>query len=146
MSGQTIERITVSGGIARSDLMCEVLASVLNRRLERLESDEGPALGAAVTALAAIETQGRRRNKAEAAYTVADAVAQLVRFRSPIAPNPAWSEHYRRQQVDFDSRLARLQDTNGSFARLKEPGQSNKKGTPRKTTTARHRAFGKQRQ
>ena len=31
--------------------MCEILASVLDRPLERLQSDEGPALGAAVTAL-----------------------------------------------------------------------------------------------
>jgi xylulokinase len=142
-SGQTIDRVTVSGGIARSDLMCEILASVLNRRLERLESVEGPALGAAVTALAAMEAQGRRRSKAEAAYTVADAVAQLVRFRASVAPNLAWSEHYRRQQVDFDDRLARLQDTNGSIPRLKEPGTSTKKAAPRKTGTARRRGLGK---
>ena len=43
----------MSGGIARSDLMCEILATVLDRPLERLQSSEGPALGAAVTALAA---------------------------------------------------------------------------------------------
>ncbi|HMC88125.1 MAG TPA: FGGY-family carbohydrate kinase, partial [Gemmataceae bacterium] len=55
-AGQRITRITVSGGIARSQLMCEILASVLGRPLERLQSDEGPALGAAVTALAALET------------------------------------------------------------------------------------------
>jgi xylulokinase len=115
-SGQTINRITVSGGIARSDLMCEILASVLNRRLERLESDEGPALGAAVTALAAMETHLRRRNKVDAPYTVADAVAQLVRFRSPVEPNAAWSEHYRGQQLEFDSRVARLQAGNGAGA------------------------------
>ena len=44
-AGQKITRITVSGGIARSDLMCEILASVLDRPLERLRSFEGPALG-----------------------------------------------------------------------------------------------------
>jgi sugar (pentulose or hexulose) kinase len=115
-SGQTINRITVSGGIARSDLMCEILAAVLNRRLDRRESDEGPALGAAVTALAAMETHLRRRNKVDAPYTVADAVAQLVRFRSPVEPNAAWSEHYRGQQLEFDSRVARLRAGNGAGA------------------------------
>ena len=35
-AGQKITRITVSGGIARSDLMCEILASVLDRPLEQL--------------------------------------------------------------------------------------------------------------
>jgi sugar (pentulose or hexulose) kinase len=113
-SGQTINRITVSGGIARSDLMCEILASVLNRRLERLESDEGPALGAAVTALAAMETHLRRRNKVDAPYTVADAVAQLVRFRSPVEPNPAWVDQYCGHRLQFDSRLARLRVGNDS--------------------------------
>jgi xylulokinase len=108
-SGQRISRITVSGGIARSDLMCEILASVLDRTLERLESDEGPALGAAVTALAAMETHLRRRNQVDVPYTVADAVAQLVRFRAPVQPNAAWIEPYRRLRIEFDKRLARLQ-------------------------------------
>ena len=65
-------RITVSGGIARSDLMCEILASVLDRPLERLASAEGPALGAAVTALAALETHRRRQRDIEAPFGVAD--------------------------------------------------------------------------
>ena len=60
-AGQTVTRVTVSGGIARSDLMGEILASVLDRPLERLVSDEGPALGAAVAALAGLETHLRRR-------------------------------------------------------------------------------------
>src|SRR5207302_1443745 len=54
-AGQKVSRITVSGGIARSDLMCDVLASVLERPIHRLVSSEGPALGSAVTALAALE-------------------------------------------------------------------------------------------
>jgi sugar (pentulose or hexulose) kinase len=94
-AGQKITRITVSGGIARSELMCEILATVLNRPLERLESSEGPALGAAVTALAAYETYQRRARKIDAPYTVADAVACLVKFRAPVAPNSTWSEVYR---------------------------------------------------
>jgi xylulokinase len=142
-SGQSINRITVSGGIARSDLMCEILASVLNRPLERLESDEGPALGAAVTALAAMETHLRRRNNVGTPYTVADAVAQLVRFRSPIEPTAAWAEQYRGQRLEFDSRLARLQGGNGSGP-LKVQVASRRSARRSKTTTAR-RSLGKQR-
>ena len=37
-AGQQITRITVSGGIARSALMCEILATVLNKPLQRLQS------------------------------------------------------------------------------------------------------------
>lgn len=144
-SGQTITRITVSGGIARSELMCEILASVLNRPLERLESDEGPALGAAVTALAAIETYLRRRNNVETSYTVSDAVAQLVRFRSPIEPNRAWVDLYRRQRLEFDTRLTRLQATNGSTNVTKHPPAPRKSRTPRKAPATTRRSAAKRR-
>jgi xylulokinase len=94
-AGQKITRITVSGGIARSDLMCEILASVLDRPLERLKSFEGPALGAAATALAALETHLRRQKGIAMPFTTADAVAVLVKFREPMAPNPAWRAAYQ---------------------------------------------------
>jgi sugar (pentulose or hexulose) kinase len=94
-AGQRITRITVSGGIARSDLMCEILATVLGRRLERLESAEGPALGAAVTALAALETHLRRQRGNRTAFTVADAVPILVKFRAPVEPHAGWSQAYQ---------------------------------------------------
>jgi sugar (pentulose or hexulose) kinase len=104
-AGQKITRITVSGGIARSDLMCEILATVLDRPLERLQSDEGPALGAAVTALAALETHLRRKQGIAAPFTVADAVAVLVKFRSPVAPVPSWSGPYREGLRSFERHL-----------------------------------------
>lgn len=104
-AGQKITRITVSGGIARSELMCEILASVLNRPLERLQSSEGPALGAAVTALAAYESYQRKSRKIETPYTVGDAVARLVKFRAPVAPNPAWQQAYREGLRAFEQRL-----------------------------------------
>lgn len=104
-AGQTIMRITVSGGIARSKLMCEILASVLDKPLERLQSDEGPALGAAVTALAAYENYNRRLDHVEAHFTVADAVGQLVKFRDQALPNSAWREAYARGYQEFLARL-----------------------------------------
>ena len=104
-AGQKITRITVSGGIARSELMCEILATVLERPLERLQSSEGPALGAAVTALAAYESSQRKKRNIETPYTVADAVAQLVKFRSPVAPNPAWQQAYREGLRTFEQYL-----------------------------------------
>jgi sugar (pentulose or hexulose) kinase len=93
-AGQQITRLTVSGGIARSDLMCEILASVLDRPLERLLSFEGPALGAAVTALAALESNLRQQRGIDAPFTVADAVPVLVQFRDPVTPNPGWRAVY----------------------------------------------------
>jgi sugar (pentulose or hexulose) kinase len=107
-AGQVIRRVTVSGGIARSKLMCEILATVLDRPLERLQSDEGPALGAAVTALAALETQRRRQHGDATPFTVADAVARLVKFRTPAAPNPAWRAAYERGFQTFEHNLRAL--------------------------------------
>jgi sugar (pentulose or hexulose) kinase len=93
-AGQRITQITVSGGIARSELMCEILATVLDRRLERLQSAEGPALGAAVTALAALESSRRREAGIGTLFTVGDAVRLLVKFRGSAKPNPAWRAAY----------------------------------------------------
>ncbi len=104
-AGQKVTRITVSGGIARSDLMCAILATVLDRPLERLRSDEGPALGAAVTALAAAETHLRRQRGIDAPFTVADAVARLVKFRDPVAPVAEWRAAYREGLRAFEQRL-----------------------------------------
>jgi sugar (pentulose or hexulose) kinase len=104
-AGQTVARLTVSGGIARSDLMCEILASVLGRPLERLQSFEGPALGAAVTALAALESYRRKQRGVGELFTVADAVAALVKFRGAVAPNPAWQPAYADGLRAFAGRL-----------------------------------------
>ena len=104
-AGQKVTRVTVSGGIARSDLMCEILATVLDRPLERLRSTEGPALGAAATALAALETHRRRRRRIETPFTVADAVAALVQYRDRAVPNPAWREAYRKGLRAFEKQL-----------------------------------------
>jgi xylulokinase len=104
-AGQKITRITVSGGIARSALMCEILASVLGRKLERLQSDEGPALGAAVTALAALETNLRRQGGERAPFTVADAVAVLVKFKAPVEPNSTWQQAYNVGVREFEAGL-----------------------------------------
>lgn len=104
-AGQSITRITVSGGMARSDLMCEILASVVNRPLERLVSSEGPALGAAVAALAGMESHLRAEQGIAEPFTVADAVAAMVRFRDRVEPRAAWVEAYRRGLADFEARL-----------------------------------------
>lgn len=102
---ESIHRINVSGGIARSQLMLEILASVLNRPLERLESEEGPALGAAVAALWGLESHERKLAGASTPYTIADAVRQMVRYGQPVLPNPSWIELYSRGLSEFRARL-----------------------------------------
>lgn len=104
-AGQTVTRITVSGGIAKSDLMLEILASALNRPLDRLVSSEGPALGAAVVALAGLEQSRRKQHGITEPYTIADAVSQLVKFRDPVQPRAEWVEAYKKGLEGFAARL-----------------------------------------
>ena len=65
----------------------------------------GPALGAAVTALAAVESYRRRQQGIAAPYTVADAVARMVKFSEPAAPNLAWREVYQDGLRRFGEQL-----------------------------------------
>jgi sugar (pentulose or hexulose) kinase len=95
-AGQTIHRISVSGGVARNRLMCEILATVLGEPLHLLVSDEGPALGAAVTALAGLENLRRKQAGEKADYSVGDAVARMVKFRGTVEPNPDWRPTYEK--------------------------------------------------
>jgi len=104
-AGQTITRVTVSGGIAKSDLMLEILASVLDRPLDRLVSSEGPALGAAVVALAGFEQHLRKQRGVVEPFTTADAVRQLVKFRAAVQPRAEWVSEYRKGLAVFADRL-----------------------------------------
>ena len=104
-AGQAITRVTVSGGIAKSGLMGEILASVLGRPLERLVSAEGPALGAAVAALAGLETTLRAGRGIASPFTVADAVGAMVKYRTPVAPRPEWVGPYRDELNAFAGKL-----------------------------------------
>ena len=105
LAGQTISRISVSGGMARSNLMCRILASTLDRPLEQLESEEGPALGAAVTALAALETTRRREAGDSEPCSVAEAVDTMVRFRGVVEPDADLVPVYRQGLREFRQRL-----------------------------------------
>jgi xylulokinase len=105
-AGQKISSITVSGGISQSDLMCEILATVLNRRVLRLQSNEGPALGAAAAALAGLETHLRREKGIKDEYTVAEAVAKMVQFREGVEPVASWQEAYRKGLAEFERLIA----------------------------------------
>jgi sugar (pentulose or hexulose) kinase len=104
-AGQRVTRVTVSGGIAKSALMVEILASVLDRPLELLVSSEGPALGAAVTAMAGYETSLRAAVGETAPFTVADAVTTMVKFRGRVEPRADWAGAYAAGLALFAGRL-----------------------------------------
>ena len=74
----------VSGGGARSELWLRIVASVLGLPLERMESEEGSAFGAALLAGVRIGVFA----------DAGEAVARCVRTRELIDPDPAWAEEY----------------------------------------------------
>jgi xylulokinase len=82
--GAQPETARVSGGGARSELWLRIVASVLGLPLERTESEEGSAFGAALLA-------GVRSGVFADA---ADAVARCVRVRDRIEPVPEWVAAY----------------------------------------------------
>ena len=75
-----------SGGGATSELWLRIVASVLGLPLERTESEEGSAFGAALLA-------GVRAGVFKDAD---DAVARCVRVRDRVEPDPDWSAAYER--------------------------------------------------
>lgn len=104
-AGQTISRISVSGGIAKSKITTQILASVLGKPLVTLESDEGPALGAAVTALAAMENHLRKADNDDEPYTVGDAVNAMVRFAGTVDPVAEWQGAYADGLAGFRAKI-----------------------------------------
>jgi xylulokinase len=74
----------VSGGGARSELWLKIVASVLQLPLERTESEEGSAYGAAL--LAGV--------RAGVFADAADAVARCVRVRDRIEPEWDYEDAY----------------------------------------------------
>jgi sugar (pentulose or hexulose) kinase len=106
-AGQKVTRVTVSGGIAKNDLMAAILASVLNRPLDRLVSDEGSALGAAVAAVAGAEANTRKAQRVTEPFSAAEAVAMMVKFRDRIEPRPEWVKAYADGFAEFEKRLKR---------------------------------------
>jgi len=75
-----------SGGGAASELWLRIVASVLGLPLERTESEEGSAFGAAL--LAGV--------RAGVFRDAADAVARCVQVRDRVEPDADWSAAYER--------------------------------------------------
>lgn len=49
-TGLSIKRIRINGGGAKSPLWCRIIANVLNVKVDKINSEEGPAFGAAILA------------------------------------------------------------------------------------------------
>lgn len=82
--GIKIENTKICGGGAKSLLWVNIISNILNLKVEKVESEEGPALGAAI--LAAV---GCKEFK-----NVEDATKKIIKIKETIYPDPITVEKY----------------------------------------------------
>ena len=99
--GLVIDRSRLVGGGAKSGLWQKILANVLNLKLDLLETEEGPSLGAAMLAAVAC---GKYPDPKEAARAI-------VRVKKTIAPDPDLAAKYQRQYEKFSGLYPALKGT-----------------------------------
>lgn len=104
--GIKIERTKICGGGAKSPLWRKIIANVLNVKVDRIASEEGPALGGAMLAAVADGTFA----------SVEDAAGRIVKIIETIEPEPELAAKYDRQYQKF----AKIYPTvKGIFTELK---------------------------
>ena len=89
--GIQIERTKICGGGAKSPLWRRMIANVLNIKVDRIESEEGPALGGAMLAAVACGVFS----------SVEEAAEKIVRVTETIEPEPELVEKYEHQYQKF---------------------------------------------
>lgn len=107
-SGRKVERVVASSGGAKSDLWLRIKASVYGIPIVLPSEPECGVIGAA--ALAAT---------AEGRFSTAAAAAEaFVRYEREIAPDPEWTDTYRRMQPVFERLYAHSQALYDDLDRL----------------------------
>lgn len=99
---QKIDFVTVSGGGAQSDLICQIAADIFNKPVKRVQTHETCALGAAIITFTACGTYG----------TVDEAVDNMVRFVDTFTPNPEnvkiYDDLYKNVYMKLYKKLQKL--------------------------------------
>ncbi|WP_066715628.1 xylulokinase [Clostridium sp. Marseille-P299] len=89
--GVTIERVRLNGGGAKSKLWCEMVANIMNVKVDKINSEEGPGFGAAI--LAAVGC-GKFNSVEEAA-------SKLIKVVSTIEPKDDLVKKYEEKYQMF---------------------------------------------
>ena len=89
--GIKVESTRMCGGGAKSELWCKIMANVLGIPVELLESEEGPAMGAAMLAMVAAGEYN----------CVEDVSNALVKVRKTIRPDEKIIERYEDKYNKF---------------------------------------------
>ncbi|MCI9429874.1 MAG: xylulokinase [Lachnospiraceae bacterium] len=89
--GIKIERTKICGGGAKSPLWKQIIANVLNIKVDVLESEEGPAMGGAMLAAVACGEYG----------SVEEIADKLVKVVDTVEPVPELAEKYEKRYAQF---------------------------------------------
>ena len=89
--GIPITRTKICGGGAKSPLWCKMIANILNLKVDKIESEEGPALGAAMLAAVGCGVYGSVEEIAEKRVKVVDT----------IEPDPSIAAKYDEKYAQF---------------------------------------------
>lgn len=94
------ERTTICGGGAKSPLWRQIVANVMNVKVDTVEVEEGPAYGGAILAAVACGY-----------YTsVEEAVSELVRIKDTTEPDVTLVQKYEKQYAKFTKLYPALKD------------------------------------
>ena len=97
----------IIGGGAKSPLWCQITASVLNLRVDKINSDEGPAFGAAILAAVGAGTFP----------SVEEACSKLIAVTQSYEPDPCAVTRYEKRYPIYNALYKNLA---GTFAKLSE--------------------------
>ncbi|MBR2756360.1 MAG: xylulokinase [Lachnospiraceae bacterium] len=105
--GLTVLRSNLSGRGGRNPVWRKILAAVLNIRLDILQTEQGPGLGAAMLAMVADGTYG----------SVEEACESIVQIKETIDPDPELAVLYQKRYKEFQQLYPALKDV---FRRMSE--------------------------
>lgn len=89
--GIQIERTKICGGGAKSPLWRQIIANVLNIKVDIIDSEEGPALGGAILAAVACGEYA----------SVEEATSKIVKVIDTVEPTPEIAAKYERRYAQF---------------------------------------------
>jgi len=99
--GKEVSAARIIGGGAKSPLWCQIVADVLNVKVQKIHSGEGPALGAAILAMVG----------AGAYATVEEACAKIIKTTETFIPNAKIAAEYDKHYGIYTHLYETLKET-----------------------------------
>lgn len=98
--GVTVERTRINGGGANSQLWCSIVANILNVKVDKINSKEGPAFGAAILAAVGCGKYS----------SVEEATEKLIKVVDTVEQDPQIVELYNKKYEVFKELYPSLKD------------------------------------